>query len=99
MSRYVNRGPDPRILGPAGGWIQSRLSFHSDNPPKGLSVPIGSGHIAVTWPPFLSVFIPYAPKRWASFRAGWRWDRNWGRGGYVADVILKLRINNVVRPY
>lgn len=97
MSGYVNRGPDPRILGPVGGWIQRRLSFHSTTPPKGLKIPLGSGHVAVTWPPFFSVFIPYAKKRWASFRIGWRWDHNWP--GYIADAIVKLRINNVVRPY
>lgn len=100
MADYVNRGPDARILGPVGGWIQSRLSFHSDTPPKGVSLPIGSGHVAVTWPPFVSVFIPLPfSDRYASFRAGWRWDVNWGRGGYIADLILKLRIDNVVRPY
>lgn len=100
MSDYVNRGPDPRILGPVGGWIQSRLSFHSDNPPKGITL-LGDkhgGHLAVTWPPFVSVFVPLPfSDRYASFRAGWRWDHNWP--GFIADVIIKLRIDNVVSPY
>jgi hypothetical protein len=91
---YVNRGPDPRILGPVGGWIQSRLSFHSSTPPKALR--LGSkGHIAVSWPPFLSIFVPYGD-RFASFRLGWRYDHNWR--GYIFDGIVKLRIDHVVEP-
>ena len=100
MSGYINRGPDPRILGPVGGWVQSKLSFHSDTPPKGVTL-IGekdAGHLAFTWPPFVSVFVPVGGGRYASFRAGWRWDRNWGRGGYIADVIVKA-IGHVVTPY
>ena len=56
--------------------------------------------------PFVLVFIPRsrsygdlvngARQRWWSFRTGWRWDQNWGRGGYIADVIVKTRIDNLV---
>jgi hypothetical protein len=106
---YINRGPDPRILGPLGGWIQSKLSFHSSTPPRVLR--LGSkGHVAVTWPPFLSIAIPLpsekgdcwpidaATPRYATFRSGWRWDPNWGRGGYIADVIVKLNMERPVVP-
>lgn len=50
--------------------------------------------------------------RWRSFRVGWRWDANWGNahspdhaafmkkgrlpGGYILDVIIKSRIDNLV---
>jgi hypothetical protein len=105
MIDYVNRGPDPRILEriPVIGWLavrlQNWLSFKSDKHPKGITL-LGrkdGGHLALTWPPFVSIFVPYGKNRYASFRAGWRHDHNWG--GYVADVIVKLRINNVVTPY
>lgn len=56
--------------------------------------------------PFLLVFIPrddtIHPGRWWSFRAGWRWDQypdrigGWDRAGYIADVIVKGRIDNMV---
>ena len=99
VAQYVNRGPDPRILGPVGGWVQSKLSFHSDTPPKGVTL-IGeknAGHLAFTWPPFVSVFVSTGNGRYASFRAGWRHDHNWP--GFVADIIVKLRIDKVVSPY
>src|SRR5262245_904263 len=96
---YVNPGPDKRPLGAIGGWIQSRLSFHSSTPPKVAKIPFpGGGHIAVAWPPFFSIFIPKGNGHYASFRAGWRWDVNWGRGGYIADVVVKLNIDKEVLP-
>lgn len=94
---YVNQGPDPRILGAWAGWIQSKLSFHSSTPPKMLR--LGSkGHIAVTWPPFLSIAIRKPGGNYATFRAGLRWDPNWGRGGYIADVIIKPNMQQPVVP-
>ena len=108
---YVNEGPDPRVRGPIGNLVaktQRALSFRSQQEPKTASLPIGSGHIAVSWPPFLSIFIPRGNGRYASFRIGWRHDPNWGDGnnpnempvehpgGYIADVIVKPNIDNVV---
>jgi hypothetical protein len=99
MSGYINRGTDARILGPWAGWVQSKLSFHSSRPPKVAALRFGrEGHIAVLWPPFLSIAIPKPNGRYATFRAGWRWDHNWGRGGYVADVIVKLNMRYPVTP-
>jgi hypothetical protein len=93
---YVNRGSDARILGPIGGWIQSKLSFHSGTPPNVLKLPLPkNGHLAVTWPPFLSIFVPYGD-RFASFRLGWRHDYAWR--GYIFDGIVKLRIDHAVEP-
>jgi hypothetical protein len=111
---YVNRGPDERVDGPVGkvlGGTQRLLSFQSPTPPKVAKVPLkDGGHIAVAWPPFLSVFVARGDGRYRSFRLGWRWDANWGDGnnpnepqverpgGYVADVIVKQSIDNVVLP-
>ena|SRR3989442_517373 len=97
MSDYINQGSDPRALGSLGGWIQSRLSFHSSTPPEVLKLG-GVGHVAVAWPPFLSIAIPKPSGTYATFRAGWRWDPNWGRGGYIADLILKLHMTQPVVP-
>ena len=132
---YVNRGPDPRILGAWAGRIQSALSF------KTRSEPI---QVLVAWPPFVSLAIPY-PRiiagtwrwRYATVRVGWRYDKHWGDtlrcediwsrweasdqfcepcldyrpwdcqrpkpqpnrakiGGYILDVIIKLRQTTVV---
>src|SRR5262245_58262026 len=95
----VNLGPDKRPLGAIGGWIQSRLSFHSSTPPKfaRLSLP-SAGSIAASSPSFFSLIMPKGNGHYASFRAGWRWDVNWERGGYIADVIVKLNIDKEVLP-
>jgi len=108
---YVNQGPDRRtggVLGHILAWIQRVLSFHSARPPIDLIwrpfFPIGDGlghwRIGIQlsrpgWLPFFVLFVPRRSGRWMSFRAGWRWDENWGRGGYIADVIIKFRINNM----
>ena len=103
---YVNQGPDRRIGGLVGivlAWTQRALSFHSDTAPfssiyrrDGWKVGIEFSRPGLL--PFVLVFIPrYASDgpRWWSFRAGWRFDENWGRGGYIADLILKMRIDNL----
>lgn len=86
MPEYVNRGPDARPLGAVGAWIQQRLSFKRATPPKQIKL----GFIAFYWPPFVAIAIPYGSK-FATLRFGWRWDENWSGGGYIADVIIKLR--------
>lgn len=104
---YILRGDDERILGPAGGWVQKKLSFHSDQPPhsfmwrRGTSPRQWKIGIEFSRPwllPFLLIFIPHRrvvdKPRWWSFRMGWRWDENWP--GYIADVIIKFRIDNMV---
>ena len=89
--RYVNRGTDPRILGSWGGWVQQKLSFKAAPEPLQL---------LLAWPPYLSVAIPYPWRarawgwRYATFRAGWRFDKNWR--GYIFDIIVKLRMTQVV---
>ena len=108
---YVNQGPDRRIGGLIGRWLartQRALSFHSTTPPFSLVWRWGvypqRWKIGVEFSrpwllPFVLVFLPrdgYLEARWWSFRAGWRWDANWGRGGYVADIIVKSRIANLV---
>lgn len=100
MVDYVNRGPDPRIGGPVG-WllaaVQTLLSFHSTTPPKVAMLSLRhGGHLAICWPLFLSIFVWRGDGRWWSFRVGWRWDVNWP--GYIADVIVKPDIDNVVQP-
>ena len=88
--RYINRGTDPRIIGPWAGWVQQKLSFRA---------PMEPVHVLVAFPPYLSVAIPYRWKGvwfYATLRAGWRYDKNWR--GYVADIIVKLRMTHVV-PY
>lgn len=112
MTTSVNQGTDPRIEGPIGEYLartQRALSFRSEQEPKTASLPIGDGRIAVSWPPFFSVFIPRKNGNYFSFRIGWRHDPNWGDGnnpnemkvdhpgGYIADVILKPNIDNVVK--
>lgn len=89
---YVNRGSDPRMLGAWAGWVQSKLSFRA--PMEPLSV-------LVAFPPYLSLAIPYPVTqdgrwvwRYATVRVGWRYDTNWK--GYIADVIVKLRMTRVV---
>ena len=86
---YVNRGPDPRILGPVGGWLQGALSFKRSTPPTKL---INTPRLVVCWPPFVSLALPGKGDTLKTFRAGWRWDENWDGGGYIADVIIKLRL-------
>jgi len=112
MVDYVNRGTDPRVDGPLGqiaARTQRALSFRSQMEPKTASLPIGSGHIAVSWPPFFSAFIPRGNGKYFSFRIGYRHDPNWGDGnnpremqvanpgGYIADVIVKPSIDHVVK--
>lgn len=90
MTNYVNRGPDRRPLGEWAGWIQARLSFKSWWEPL---------HVMVAFPPYVSIAIPKLwthPLRYATFRAGWRYDKNWP--GYIFDVIVKLDFDRVV-PY
>lgn len=85
---YVNRGTDARILGPWAGWVQSKLSFKAQ--PEPASIMVG-------FPPYISIAIPYPWKgewRYATLRAGWRFDKNWR--GYIFDVIIKLRMTQVV---
>lgn len=110
---YVNRGPDERADGFVGkvlGGIQRAGLVYSTTPPKVASAPIGSGHIAVAWPPFFSLFVPRGSGRYFSVRFGWRWDANVGDGknpsepahdppgAFFPDVIIKPSIDNVVRP-
>jgi hypothetical protein len=114
MAEYVNRGTDPRAGGVVGQVLattQRALSVQTPTPPKTATIlPLKRGAgVTVSWPPFLSVFIPKANGRYWSFRAGWRWDANWGNGnnayepkvdepgGYIADVIIKTDIDHVVR--
>lgn len=100
MAEYVNRGPDPR----AGGWlgwvlatVQTRLSFHAAGPPANVIVPIGGSELMLAWPPFVSLSIARKGGRFSSLRAGWRYDKNWAPGGgYIADVIIKLRMGHRV---
>lgn len=106
--RYVNQGPDRRFGGPLGhvlAWLQRSLSFHSDTPPFSLVYRHHGWKVGIEWSrpwllPFVLCFKPHArvvdKPRWWSVRVGWRWDANWGRGGYIADVILKGRIDNLV---
>lgn len=114
MPEYVNRGPDPRAGGVVGHVLaatQRALSYQTTTKPKTVSVPLkDGGHVAVSWPPFLSVFVSRGDGRYRSFRAGWRHDPNWGDGnnshepqiaqpgGYIADVIVKGDIDHVVQP-
>lgn len=103
---YPNRGTDERILGAVGGWIQQRLSYHSDDKPHAAVLGERTGpHLSVSWPPFLSIAVkdPKNEGKFLTFRMGWRWDKNWrplGQdegGGYIADVIIK-RMDHVVSP-
>ena len=96
MVDYINRGTDPRILGKVGAVVQTALSFHASDPPTAHTFRIGGSEVLIAWPPFLSVAIARKAGHYASFRIGWRWDKNWGRGGYIADVILKPNIDHLV---
>ena len=105
---YVNQVPDPRAGGLVGavlGGLQLALSFHSGTPPFSWVVRWRRWKVGVEWSrpwllPLVLVFIPHPRivdrQRWYSFRAGWRWDANWGRGGYIADIIVKFEIDNLV---
>lgn len=109
MPDYVNRGPDPRILehipviGWLSKWLQNALAFHSTNEPAVLGFTFGKqvppGHVAVQWPPFFTVAIPKANRRYWTFRIGWRWDENWEGGGYFPDVIIKFDMSSPVHPW
>lgn len=111
---YVNQGTDARaggVLGHAMAWLQWRLSFHSTSRPR-VWAPWresgGPGHVALLWPPFLSLALPKKDGSYATFRIGWRHDGNWGDesspdreyftsrgwppGGYIFDVIVKGRM-------
>lgn len=95
---YVHRGTDSRAGGFIGqilAMIQTLGSFRSTKPPKRL----GWSHFALFWPPFIGIAVPWDEKddgivigkRLATFRAGWRWDPHWETGGYILDVIIKMR--------
>lgn len=108
---YVNPGTDRRLGGALGkvlGRAQSALSFKSLSPPTrhverydhGILVECAT---APNGKPHLSIAIPRGDGRWATIRAGWRYDQHWGDertigynphpeiiGGYIADVIVKL---------
>lgn len=91
---YINEGPDPRArgwLGAVFGFIQTKLSFHSSCQPA---------HVMVCFPPYVSIAIPWfwllwsgKPMKYTTLRIGWRRDGNWN--GFVADVVLKLREEQV----
>ncbi len=114
MPTYVNQGTDKRVGGAVGkvaASTQRALSFRSTSEPKVAKLPLPKGgHIALAWPPFFSMFVPTGNGRYASVRFGWRWDANWGDGnnptempvehpgGYIADVIVKGKIDHVVEP-
>ncbi len=87
---YQNRGSDPRaggFLGQVFAMVQTLGSWHSPNPPKKF----GGDRFAIFWPPFIGIAIPYGhPAKFATFRAGFRWDNNWP--GYILDVIIKLKM-------
>lgn len=97
---YVNQGPDPRAGGAVGAvlaWLQRSLSFHGEGPPAHVIVPLGGSELMLAWPPFVSLSIAKKGGRFASLRAGWRYDANWApNGGYVADVIVKLKMDHRV---
>ena len=105
---YVNQGPDRRIGGLVGtvlAWTQRALSFHSATPPFACIYRRDGWKVGIEFSrpgllPFVLVFIPRDDladwPRWWSFRAGCRHDEHWGRGGYIADLILKSRIDNWV---
>ena len=104
-TNYVNQGPDRRVGGLVGrvmAGVQRMLSFHSTKPPAvwALWRDAGPGHVALLWPPFLTIALPRQNARYGTFRIGWRWDENWGSGGYIFDVIVKCRMpsERVVRP-
>ncbi len=100
MVDYVNRGPDERvadkvpILRWLAPWLQQTLSYHSTTPPKVKALwrekKGGPGHVAVCQPPFFTMAVPKSNGSYFTFRIGWRWDLNWP--GYIADVILKTRM-------
>ena len=105
---FVNQGPDARPGGAIGtgfAWLQRILSFHSSKPPAAWIYRRDGWKVGLEFSrpwllPFFLFFKPHRAvvdrPRWWSFRAGWRWDQNWGRGGYIADVIVKGRIDNLV---
>ena len=105
---YVNQGPDPRLGGPVGAVLartQTALSWHSPDPPKSSVVSVGKTEIMVAWPPFLSINTEKDNGRFASFRIGWRYDKNWAKpgdaegeptGGFIGDVIIKLDMDHRV---
>lgn len=84
MTDYVNQGPDPRIFGRWGGRLQTRLSFRSPTPPQHVAGKTAGRFqwlVTLSRPrrlPFVSIAIPTTAGRWATFRAGWRYDANWG---------------------
>lgn len=113
---YVNAGTDKRIGGSLGkilGRTQSQLSFKSEIPPFRVVEHVGNILLETASAPngrqHLSIAIPRGKGRWATIRAGWRYDANWGDenvigynpqpeivGGYIADVVVKL---NATQPF
>lgn len=103
---YVHQGPDKRFSGWFGQLLanlQWKLSFQSVEPPVSYIWRYGRCRVGVEFSqpgnkPFFLLFIPHLryvdKQRWYSFRMGWRWDDNWP--GYIADVIVKMRIDNLV---
>lgn len=107
---YVNAGPDDRAGGALGrllGSIQRDLSFKDPRPPKRVVERIGNVWVETATAPngrqHTSIAVPIESGRWATIRAGWRYDANWGDanvvgynpnpeivGGYIADVVIKL---------
>ena len=92
---YQLAGTDKRIGGELGkilGGLQRDLSFKSDTPPARHAELIGNVILETTVAPngrvHYAVAVPRPKGRWATIRAGWRWDHNYP--GYIADVVIKL---------
>lgn len=92
---YQLTGTDKRIGGELGrilGGLQRDLSFKSDTPPTRRAEYIGNVILETTVAPngrvHYAVAVPRSSGRWATIRAGWRWDHNYP--GYIADVVIKL---------
>lgn len=113
---FVNQGPDHRIGGPIGkalAWLQRTGAFKTPLEPRSAVLRVAGSELMLAlnrrYPaPWVSLFIKTGP-RYASFRGGWRYDKNWGDanvqgynpdphiiGGAFPEVILKFRLTQIV---
>ena len=94
-----HEGPDHRLLGRAGCWIQRMLTIESARPPSKIwfldfgktSMRIDPRH------PHLLIEWPTASGKLWRFRAGYRWDAN--AKAYIFPAIAFKKVDGPMKEY
>ena len=94
-----HEGPDHRLLGRTGCWIQRKLTIESARPPTKIWL-LDSGKISMRIDPrhpHLLIEWPTASGKLWRFRAGYRWDAN--ARAYIFPAIAFKKVNGPMKEY